>query len=129
MTSGVLYTGAADGSTVLVKGYALSETPVFVAGGAVVPSIPVVTGQTLGLAQQQYTTLELTIYPGQSQGSVLVYEDDGATMDYLAGACVWTNVSYTCTPGGCSIAVVSSGNFTGFPATRSVVLRLANSVR
>lgn len=58
--SGRLYTGSAavirvlaradgQGDTVLEQQYDLSEIPVFVRAGAIIPSIPLVLGDTLGL--------------------------------------------------------------------------------
>ena len=50
-----------------------------------------VTGATTGLAQQQYTTLQLTIYPGTAEGGTLVYEDDGSRCGHV----VWCDVMLT----------------------------------
>ena len=49
-------------------------------------------------------------------------------MGYLAGQCVFTNVTYVRTTTGYVVRVVSNGSYAGFPAQRNIVLRLANSV-
>lgn len=49
----VVHTGAADGSSVLTKAYPLNEVPVFVRAGAMIPTLPLVDGDTVGVAMRQ----------------------------------------------------------------------------
>jgi hypothetical protein len=120
--------GAEDGSTVLTKFYDLSEIPIFIRAGAIIPSIPVVPGNTLGLAQQQYSNLVFTVHPGAVSGSTSVYEDDGYTMDYVTGGFVNTTASYTRTEDSLTFSVSSAGSYPAFPTTRTITLRIANAM-
>ena len=115
--TGALLQGAQDGSTKLTKQFDLSEIPLFVRAGAIIPRIPVRMGDTIGLAQRAYTTLQLDIYPGATSGSTMVYEDDGATMNYLNGSLAWTKVSYTRTATSMTVTIRS-----GMKVTTSVFL-------
>ena len=112
----------------LTKFYDLSEIPVFIRAGAIVPSIPVVPGNTLGLAQQQYTNLVFTVHPGALSGSTSVYEDDGYTMDYVSGGFVNTTASYTRTEDSLTFSVSSVGSYAVFPASRTITVRIANAM-
>ncbi len=51
-------------------------------------------GDTIGIAQRQYTHLELTIVPGGALSSTMVYEDDGASVDYVRGKFMQTTIKY-----------------------------------
>jgi hypothetical protein len=87
------------------------------------------SGNTIGLAQQAYSSLILTIVPGAPQGSGVVYEDDGKTVEYLTGSSSSTTVTYT-RPNPSSLVVTVApavGSFTGMPSTRSYSLFLPNS--
>ena len=68
----------------------------FVRAGALVPSVPLVDGDTLGVAARQYTAIEFSLYPGgAASGSTRVYEDDGATTAYTRGAYAYLKAAYT----------------------------------
>lgn len=125
--SGDMATGASDGSTIMTKTFDISETPVFYKAGAVISQIPIVEGSTIGLAQQQYSTLVFTVVPGATSGSTQVYEDDGYTMDYLSGQYAWTTASYTQSSSTLTFTVSSQGSYAAFPSNRTYVLRLPNS--
>ena len=90
-TSGRLLSGAKDGSTMLSRGYSLNEVPVLVKAGAVIPTVPLPVGDTIGVAGRQYETLVLTIMPGSEAGETTIYEDDGSTTAYLNGASATTS--------------------------------------
>lgn len=100
--TGVVHTGASDGSTVLTKAFPLHEIPMFVRGSAIVPKIPVVPGDTLGLALRQYTHLVVELYPPLApSATTTLYEDDGATLDYYTkDAYALTTLSYTSAASG-----------------------------
>ena len=78
-------TDAALLSCAQTRAFFIEEVPVYVKAGAVIPTIPLVEGDTIGVASRQYTTLEFNIYPGAMSGSGVVYEDDGATTSYVYG--------------------------------------------
>lgn len=117
------------GGAMLHKGWHLSEIPVFVRGGAIVPRIPVVAGDTLGLAQRDYSQLEFDIYPGMgvTSGQTRVYEDDGKTMDYLTkDAFAWTTANYTRTSSTVHVAISTAGSYPALPGQRNYLIRLVN---
>jgi hypothetical protein len=64
---------------------------------------------TLGLASQQYTSLQFVIYPGSSSGSGAVYEDDGATTAYVGGAFATTECTYATSSGSTIVKIVTTG--------------------
>jgi alpha-glucosidase/alpha-D-xyloside xylohydrolase len=67
----------------------LATMPIFVRAGAIVPLDPV----------RQYTSEEvagpttLRVYEG-AHGEFTLYDDDGASLDYLAGAGTWTRLAW-----------------------------------
>jgi len=133
------------GGLVLDRRYDLSEVPVFIKGGAVIPSLPTYPpeqdshsvyrqGSSIGGAQRAYSTVVLTVYPGDSKGSCKIYEDDGHSSAYTAGAFGWTHVVYNrnTTHFNMSISSRPSADATStsnlpFPASRTYVLRLVNA--
>ena len=90
---GAARTGAPDGSTVLHGLYPLSEIPVLVRAGAVVPTRRLVDGDTIATAARPFDELVMTVYPFRDpaatkdmaivRGNTTIYEDDGNTTDYL----------------------------------------------
>jgi hypothetical protein len=111
----------------------LDEIPTFVKAGAVIATIPVVTGNTLGLAQRQYTTLEFNIYPDDNvqTGGTWVYEDQGYTLDYVTNNdYVNTTMSYTRDPNAGTLSVnvysttaANNGLFyPEFPTSRTITV-------
>jgi alpha-glucosidase/alpha-D-xyloside xylohydrolase len=84
----------------------LSVMPIYVRAGAIIPFDPV--RQYTGEAVKEATTLR--VYPG-ADGSFILYEDDGISLDYLKGKAswirlVWDDGSHTVTlgpgaPAGC----------------------------
>jgi hypothetical protein len=134
LSTSVLHTGKSDGSSLLNKQFDLSEIPIFIRGGAIIPTIPVVPGDTIGVASRQYTTLRFSIHPGGTgSDTTKVYEDDGKTVAYLDGkSFVWTTASYTRVANGGSntltITVNSAGSYPEFPTTRRYQFHLVNSI-
>jgi len=112
-------------SQVIGRSADLSEIPIFVKAGAVIPTVPV---GGVGLARKQYTTLRFSVYPGTNSGKTDVYEDDGATTAYLQGRLAWTSVSYI-RPSANTISVTASttGTYPELPAQRSFILKLVSS--
>jgi len=134
LDTSVVHNGKADGTSELNKLWDLSEIPIFIRGGAIIPTIPVTPGDTIGVASRQYTTLIFSIHPGGSgSDTTKVYEDDGKTVAYLDGkSFVWTTASYTRTTNGntntLTITVSSAGSYPEFPTTRRYQFHLVNSI-
>ena len=85
-----------EGGTTLTKGYDLTEVPLFVRAGAVVPSTDVGAGATTlgGAMSTVYSALTFSIYPGATEGSGVAYEDDGVSDEYLVGHHATVTCSY-----------------------------------
>lgn len=81
------------GGTTISRSYDVSEIPLFFRAGSVIPRIP--NPSKVGVAAQQYTALDIYIYPGASSGSYSLYEDDGASLSYIGGAFGYQNFTYT----------------------------------
>lgn len=126
--TGVLHQGAVGGSTVLTKQWDISEIPLFVRAGAIIPRTPVSVGDTIGLAQRAYTILQLDIYPGAVNGTTKIYEDDGLTFDYLNGSMAWTTVSYTRTASSLSLTVSTAGSYQDQPQARRYIINVHNAL-
>lgn len=126
LATGQLHFGAQTGETVLNKQFDLSEMGVFVRGGAIIPTIPVHPGHTVGLTQDQISTLVLTIYPGALAGETKMYEDDGHSIAYLAHHYAWTTVKYTIAQPSniLTLSINVEGEYLELPAMRTYVLRL-----
>ena len=77
-----MLSGNDDGSTFVSRLYALDEIPVLVRAGAVLTTSPSVLGDTIGVAGRQFDSFVHEIYPGAANGSSMIYEDDGATLNY-----------------------------------------------
>jgi alpha-glucosidase (family GH31 glycosyl hydrolase) len=68
---------------------ALSETPVFVKDGAL---IPMIGDRLFAPAPDETLPLDVRHY-GEKPGTFLVYDDDGETFDYERGERTWTRLS------------------------------------
>jgi alpha-glucosidase (family GH31 glycosyl hydrolase) len=129
--TGVFYDVNSD-SQVIQRWIDMSEIPIYVRAGAIIPIIPV-TGRddrasTIGLARKQYTTLGLSVYPGTSSGQTLIYEDDGATTAYLQGRLAWTTVSYI-RPSASTVSLTASttGTYPELPNQRQFIVKFRSS--
>lgn len=76
LPSGVSWVDFRNASAPLIPGgatieleYGLTDTPVWVRAGAVLPLLPASFAPALGISAQQYTALEFQIYPGAEAGS------------------------------------------------------------
>jgi hypothetical protein len=131
-------TGAVlPGNQILNKSFDLSEIPVFVRAGAVIPSLPFPdapggSGQVLAQAREPYSTLVFNIYPTTGNSSQFkavgtVYEDDGISLDYLQGRSAVTTATVTwLTPSQVQVDIVTVGSYPGLPAARVYELRFVN---
>jgi alpha-glucosidase/alpha-D-xyloside xylohydrolase len=111
----------ADGGREIDRAVDLETMPLYVRAGAIVPMGPV----------KQYTSepvegpLTLVVYPG-SDGTFLLYEDDGQTFDYRKGewmgmAMQWRNAQRRLT------LQLAPGSRMLPPVTRAIEVRLAGS--
>jgi len=90
--SGLVYTGEQN----ITLSYTLSQIPIFFRGGAIIPRVTIIPGDTLGVAHRQYTNIKYTIYPGADQGQCDLYDDDGITWNYLSeGGFAWTSAVFS----------------------------------
>jgi len=104
----------------LQRHYALDEIPVFVRAGAIVPMQP----DMMYTGERPVDPLILTVFPG-GNGSVRVYEDEGNSLGYQRGECVWTPVS-TQTGADATLRVTigpREGAFKGMCSTRGYEVR------
>eukprot|EP00656_Telonema_subtile_P013176 TRINITY_DN16684_c0_g1_i3.p1 TRINITY_DN16684_c0_g1~~TRINITY_DN16684_c0_g1_i3.p1 ORF type:complete len:817 (-),score=152.03 TRINITY_DN16684_c0_g1_i3:124-2574(-) len=123
--SGVVRTGSPDGSSVLTRGYALSETPVLVRAGAVIARRPLKAGDTVATAARPYSELEFSIYPGDTYGSTDVYEDDGETTAYLdANNTAAIHAEYQLDANVLNVSLTTTGSFASQPSSRLVSVRI-----
>jgi alpha-glucosidase len=119
-------TGAAlKGPAKLERTFALTEIPVYVKAGAVVPMQPKM--RTTG--ERPVDPLILTVFPGDS-GSTRVYEDEGNTPGYESAQYAWTTVKHSRLPDGTRRIEVSpaEGRYPGMPAARRYEIRLPLTV-
>jgi len=94
----------------------------------VIPYVPLRSLRTyVGNAAKQYNILGFKIVPGQNTGSARVYEDDGATTQYLTqNAFAWTVANYTINSNALVVTISTMGAFKELPATRAYQIRLLN---
>lgn len=123
-----MLTGAADGSTVVDRKYDLGEVPILVRAGAIIPSRPVRTGDTIGVAARQYGELIFSVYPGSTSGSTDVYEDDGESTRYVDGKFAYSSASYSRSSdsGDLKFQISTKGTYESLPAQRKISLRIVN---
>lgn len=92
--------------------------PLFVRAGAIVPMWPPIDY----IGERRVETLTLEIYPG-AHGSFLLYEDDGATLDYLEGASVRTRLECASDQAMTTVRIAKrEGTFAGMAVKRSYEL-------
>jgi alpha-glucosidase (family GH31 glycosyl hydrolase) len=117
------------------KQFAINEIPMWYVGGSVIPYMPTRSlPTTVGNAARAYSALGFKIVPtlnasganGAVNGSVSVYEDDGATTAYLTdNAYAWTTATYSTSQGGMAMKITVQTTLAGpafpeLPSTRSL---------
>lgn len=113
-----------DGGQVISRHYLVSEVPVFVHPGAIVPGQPAVTR----LREGAYSQLVVTAYPG-GDGAYRLYEDDGISEGYQRQEAAWIPLSQQDLGTSRRITVgTAEGNYQGFTPTRSLEVRLPGTV-
>ena len=104
--------------------YLLSETPVFVRRGAVIPGM----GPAMRMPEGSFKDLVMTIYPGK-YGSYELYEDDGASQNYLDNKYGRIRLSHEILPDARVVTIEpSKGSYEGFKNIRSIEIRLPASM-
>ena len=112
------------------RGYNIFRLPLFARAGALVPSMYVdhQTGNALGFRRGGSTHKELIVraYASSAATSFTLYEDDGQSKDYTAGAYRTTLLSQQRTSGSSETVSIagSSGTYTGAPKVRNNVVAL-----
>jgi alpha-D-xyloside xylohydrolase len=109
------------GGTTSTANAPLSQIPIYVRGGSIVPMGPMIQ-----YATQSADPLEIRVYAG-ADASFTIYEDEGDTYNYETGQytqipLAWNDAAKTLTIGA------RSGSYTGMPTTRTfnVVFVAAN---
>lgn len=126
LPTGKLHTGPA----VVSKHFDITEIPVFVKVGSLLPTVPLKLGSTIGQAINAWEELEFTIYNPGLKGSCSVYEDDGASTKYSTKhAYARTEAKYTTSGEDLSFTLnaTTSGDYT-LPEERLFTLKLTNSL-
>jgi alpha-glucosidase (family GH31 glycosyl hydrolase) len=117
-----------EGGATITRSYDLSEIPIFIRAGAIIPRVP--NPQTVGIGTQAFTNLDIYIYPGNSTASYDLYEDNTETLDYLTGKSTTQTYSYTRTgTAGITISIGAAvGSFTGQLTQRYIRIFLVGSM-
>ena len=126
LPTGKLHTGP----VVVSKKYDITETPVFVKAGSMLPTVPLKLGNTIGMAIKEWEELEFTVYNAGLKGECSVYEDDGKTTQYTTKQSYARTVAKYTTSGedlSFTLAATSTGGYE-LPAQRLFTLKLANSL-
>lgn len=129
--TGVVSTVAStDVQHTVTSNYTIADIPRWYVGGSVLPYLPIRSLPAVGLAALQYSYLGFAVVPGATSGSTDVYEDDGATTDYLtANAYMTTTGAYTISPDQSTYTFTISNagqGYVGFPSTRAYQIKLLN---
>jgi alpha-D-xyloside xylohydrolase len=90
----------------------LSQIPIFVKAGSIVPM-----GPKIQYATESVDPLEIRIYKGQN-GSFVLYEDEGDTYNYETGKYSQIPFSWDDSAGTLTIGA-RTGSFTGMPTSRT----------
>jgi len=112
------------GGRVITRKYLLSETPVFVRPGAIIPGQQPVRR----LNDACYRNLLLTIHPGD-RGTYDLYEDDGISTDYRKGKFAIVSLAHRTEADTKLIRIAKArGRFHGYQPQRSLEVRLETSI-
>jgi alpha-D-xyloside xylohydrolase len=107
------YTGAtATGGTTVTAAAPLSQIPIYVKAGSIVPM-----GPNIQYATESIDPLEIRVYKG-ANATFTLYEDEGDTYNYETGKYSTITFAWDDTAGKLSISD-RSGTYTGMPASRT----------
>jgi hypothetical protein len=115
-----------DGGKEIKRRYMLSEIPVFVRPGTVIPEQRLVKRLDKG----SYRNLGVTIFPGQT-GSYMLYEDDGLSNDYIQNKFAQIQILHEKSKATHRISLKKAGgtgSFDGFLRNRSLEIRLPGTI-
>ncbi len=98
--------------------------PVLVRAGSVIVLRDYNEAISHGSASRPFVGLDVIIYPGATQGSTWVYDDDGMSVAYEKGTFSNTTVNYTTSNPCIAVNVGASGGFSGQPAARTYAFHL-----
>jgi len=119
-----------SGPSVVTRAYALTDIPVFVRAGSVIPMVEFTDRPLTGGAKVIPSTLTFRVFACSGcQGSTSVYEDDGDTEIYLNSTgnanYAWTTASYTTVENKITVTVqAADGSFPGFLTQRNFRVKL-----
>lgn len=117
----------ANANGCVTRGYGLGDIPLFVRGGAVLPTRTMVSAY-LSVADP----LVWVVAPGANAGNGTVYEDDGDTMLFRNGQFQTTTLAYAIDGQTTTITLTplhSDGGFIGAPAHRDQWVALRGFVK
>ena len=107
-----------EGGQDFTREYGISEIPVFVKAGAILPMGPAVQYTS----EKPWDALEIEVYPG-ADGKFTLYEDEGDGYAYEQGAYSTIDLSWDDAAGRFEIAA-RKGSFPGMLAQRDFVIRV-----
>ena len=107
-----------EGGRDFTREYGISEIPVFVKAGAILPMGPAVQYTS----EKPWDALEIEVYPG-ADGKFTLYEDEGDGYGYEQGAYSTIDLSWDDAAGRFEIAA-RKGAFPGMLAERDFVIRV-----
>ena len=103
----------------------LSQMPVLVRAGAIVPTRPYTPFTPPGPAR----ALTITAFPGAA-GNFRLYDDQGVGFGYMRGRFAWTRISQMRRGGRTTLTIAAlRGSFPGAPRARSWTVRLLGVAR
>jgi len=113
------------GPTVVRRLVPLNEIPVFLRGGAIIPTSPRMQRSDA----RPVDPLILNLFAGSDAGETRIYEDDGISPDYESGAAAWTPVRYRRDGDRLDVTIgPAEGGYDGMPEARQYELRVIDSV-
>jgi hypothetical protein len=117
-----------QGGGSITQSYDISEIPMFILAGSVIPRIP--NPSKIGVGSDQFTSVDIYIYPGNTTGSFTLYEDASDTLDYINGQYATTVISYVRSGlRGITITVTAaSGSYAGQVTSRGLRFFLVGSM-
>ena len=99
----------------------LSQMPVFIKAGGIVPMQPYMDYSS----QKPVDPLSLSVYAG-ANGSYTLYEDSGEGLAYQQGQSAQTTISYTQSQSATITIGAEQGHYTGQPSQRGYAISLVN---
>lgn len=112
-----------QGGQVVERSFALDEYPVYIKAGSI---LPMYTDEVMNLSGNNETVV-VTLFPGASEGSFLLYEDNGNDKGY-ATAYATTALSASCTGQEQTIVIgPRKGSFSGMQSSRHLQVKVLSA--